>query len=275
MSKTDAAETLPLVSVLFLTYKRVHLLKKAVANFRAHTAYPRLELVIADDGSAKSIQAEILNLPADIYALAPQNRGLGANFNQGLSRCTGKYILVIQDDWLCTGPPEYLREAVGVFENNPELGLINFAGADHPADLSQRLIGSMEPCYVTPRALEGGPIEFFLYSDQPHLQSRTAVDSMGPYLESRDMEECEIDYNHRWKNQTRFKTAVFPGYYLTTFTDAGGNHSFRTTRVRYKVHAILQPAKPFLMKTAPRIFKIGKEAIQRLLRLLEKSRVVR
>ena len=268
-------EELPLVSVLFLTYKRVDLLQKAVQNFRRHTSYPRMELVIADDGSTKAIQDEIRKLPVDVFALATQNRGLGANFNQGLARCTGKYVLVIQDDWMCAGPAEYLAEAVRVFEANPDLGIINFAGADHPADLSQRLYGSTEPCYVTPQAFEDGTIEYFLYSDQPHLQSRAAIDFVGPYLESRDMEECEIDYNHRWKNQTRFKTAVFPGYYQKAFTDEGGEQSFRTTRLRYKVHAMLQPAKPWLLKYAPGVFRLGKEGVQRMLRLLEKSGMVR
>jgi len=266
---------LPLVSVLFLTYKRVDLLRQAVESFYRHTSYPNLEIVIADDGSRQEIQAEILKLRADVYALAPQNRGLGANFNQGLKRCRGKYILVIQDDWMCAGPPEYLEEAVGVFEANADLGIINFAGANHPPDFSRRLSGSREPCYVTPCALEDGTIEYFLYSDQPHLESRAAVDFIGPYLESRDMEECEIDYNHRWKNQTQFLTAVFPGYYRKAFLDAGGEHSFRTTRVRYKVQAMLQPAKPLLLKHAPGAFRVGKVLVQRALRLLEKSRLIR
>lgn len=276
MAETSRAKTedLPLVSVLFLTYKRFGMLQRSVEQFLAHTEYPNLELVIADDGSGTAIQEQIRTLPAHVFALAGQNRGLGANFNQGLACCRGKYILVIQDDCVCKGPPEYLVQAVRVFEANPTLGLINFAGAAHPPDLSRPLEGSDEPCYLTPEPLQG-PIRFFLYTDQPHLQSRAAIDFVGPYLESRDMEECEVDYNHRWENQTRFTTAVLPAYYLEAFAHEGEQHSYRTTRMRYKVHKALLPAKPLLQRLAPGVFKAARSSVERTLRFLERHGVIR
>jgi len=209
----------PLVSVLFVTYKRIDLLKKAVESFRQNTDYPRLELVIADDGSGPQMQVEIRKLPVDVFALAPKNRGLGANNNNGIRHCNGKYVLMVQDDWECRGPVDYLTNAVSVFEANPQLGFINFAGAPHPADLNLPLKGSAEPCYVTPRPYEGSDKEEFLYCDQPHLRSRTSLDAIGSYIEDRDMEKCETDYNFRWKHQTQFLTAVFPGYYLKVFSN--------------------------------------------------------
>jgi glycosyltransferase involved in cell wall biosynthesis len=259
----------PLVSVLFLTYKRLDLLKNSIERFRAYTDYPNLELVIADDGSSPAIQSEIRRLPGDRFALRRHNKGLGANFNQGLALCSGKYILVIQDDWMCSGPPDYLAQAVNVFESNPDLGLINFAGAAHPPDFSMPLGGGDELCYRTPEP-RGGPIEYFLYSDQPHLQSRAAVDYVGPYLESRDMEECETNYNRRWKDQNRFHTAVFPAYYMRVFSNVGEQHSFRTTRLRYKVHKALLPVKPFMTQHMPFFFGVGKAAVERTLRFFER-----
>jgi len=267
----------PLVSALFITYKRYDLLKKAVESFRRNTDYPRLEVVIADDGSGPEIQEQIRTLPADVFALPLKNRGLGANNNNGISHCSGKYILMIQDDWECRGPADYLRNAVSVFEANPRLGFLNFAGAAHPPDPAQRLQGSSEPCYVTPRPYEDGRIEYFLYCDQPHLQSRASLDAVGPYLEDRDMEKCEVDYNFRWKQQTEFLTAVFPGYYMKVFSNEGEaqQQSFRTTRFRYKVARWLQPAKPFLVKHANPVFRLGKALVQGSVNTLEKLRIVR
>jgi len=267
----------PLVSVLFVTYKRIDLLKKAVESFRQNTDYPRLELVIADDGSGTEIQAEIGKLPVDVFALAPKNRGLGANNNNGIRHCNGKYVLMVQDDWECRGPVDYLTNAVSVFEANPQLGFINFAGAPHPADLNLPLKGSAEPCYVTPRPYEGSDKEEFLYCDQPHLRSRTSLDAIGPYIEDRDMEKCETDYNFRWKHQTQFLTAVFPGYYLKVFSNEGvaQQKSFRTTRFRYKVARLLMPAKPLLVKHANPVFRLGRAAVQTSVNTLEKLRIVR
>jgi hypothetical protein len=267
-------QDLPLVSVLFITYKRYDLLCQSVEAFRRNTNYPRIELVIADDGSGAEIQAKIRTLPADVFALSRRNRGLGANNNHGLRHCNGKYVLMLQDDWECQGPPDYLTQAVRVMEANPSVGLINFAGAPHPPDLNHRLEGSDEPCYLTPHPYEEADAEFFLYSDQPHLQSRAALHYLGPYREFRDMEECETDYNHRWQSQTRFGTAVFPSYHLQVFMN-GDTHSFRTTRVRYKVHRLLQPAKPFLERHAPYIYRTGKLLVQYGLRALERARVIR
>ena len=79
----------PLVSALFITYKRFELLKETVESFRRNTDYPRLELVIADDGSGPEIQEQIRKLPADVFALLPKNRGLGANNNNGIEHCSG------------------------------------------------------------------------------------------------------------------------------------------------------------------------------------------
>jgi hypothetical protein len=279
LTSSDAvtSQNYPLVSVLFITYKRFDLLKQTVESFRRNTDYPRLELVIADDGSGPEIQKQICTLPADVFALLPKNRGLGANNNNGISHCSGKYILMIQDDWECRGPSDYLKNAASVFEANPGLGFINFAGAPHPPDLSQRLNGSSEPCYVTPRPYEDGRKEYFLYADQPHIQSRAALDAIGPYLEDRDMEKCEIDYNHRWKRQTDFLTAVFPAYYMKVFSNDGEalQQSFRKTRFRYKVARWLQPAKPFLVKHANPVFRLGKAVVQGSVSTLEKLRIVR
>jgi glycosyltransferase involved in cell wall biosynthesis len=265
----------PLVSVLFVTYKRFDLLKITVQSFLRETDYPYLELVVADDGSGTKVQSQIRTLPVDVFAFAPRNRGLGANNNLGLRHCKGDFILMLQDDWECHGPREYLKNAVAVMVENPKVGIVNFAGANHPADRLLRLEGSEEPCFLTPKALDGEHMEHFLYSDQPHLRSRAMFDFMGYYIEDRDMEKCEIDYNFRWKEQIRFLTAVFPSYYLKTFVHVGEDHSYRTTRMRYRVAKWLQPLKPMLLKNVPWMFRLGKEIVVRTLRMLERVRAIR
>ena len=266
----------PLVSVLFITYKRFSLLKPTVESFRRNTAYPNLELVIADDGSGPEMQEQIRTLPADIFALAPKRGGLGANNNNGLRHCTGKYIFMIQDDWECHGPPDYLLNCVKVMEANPLVGIINFAGAAHPPALDQPLYGSDEPCYVTPTPYRHHKEEC-LYSDQPHIRSRAALEHIGLYFEHRDQDQCEIDYSTRWRQQTKFLTAVFPGYYMKVFSDEGQaqGQSFRRKLFRYRVREALAPYKPFLVEHAEPLFRIGKAAVNSSVRTLERLRLVK
>lgn len=265
----------PLVSVLFVTYKRFEHLQRSVTAFRKNTSYENLEIIIADDGSGREIQAQIAGLGADHNAFGPRNRGLGANNNAGLKLAKGKYILMIQDDWICLGPSDYLHNAITMLEANPKVGLLNFAGAPHSPDENCPLYGSPEPCYETPSAFEDGRIEYFLYSDQPHIQTRDALNHVGLYVESRDMEICENDYNIRWRDQTKFATAVFPAYYMRTFRNDGVEVSFRTTRFRYTVAASLQWLKPALLRLSPRVFRFCRDSVQRCITMLERLHVVR
>ncbi|MGC2161911.1 MAG: glycosyltransferase family A protein [Silvibacterium sp.] len=263
----------PLVSALFITWRRFDLLKPTVESFLRNTNYPNLELVIADDGSEPAVQALIRTLPAQHFSLPPSHRGLGANNNNGLGLCTGKYIFMIQDDWLCHGPSDYLRNTVAVLEANPDVGIINFAGAPHPPDYTLPLNGSAEACYVTPIPFQASTTEQFLYSDQPHIQTRAALDSIGPYKEDRDMEACEIDYNYRWGNQKLFGTAVFPAYYMRVFTNEGEARSFRTNLLRYRVQRALLPLKPALEGFSPVLFQRAKSIVQWTIRRIERMRL--
>jgi Glycosyl transferase family 2 len=265
----------PLVSVLFITYKRFDMLERSFRAFRENTSYPNLELVIADDGSGPEVQAQIRTLSADVFALLPKNRGLGANNNNGIRNCSGKYILMIQDDWMCQGPPDYLSNSIAVLESNPRVGLINFAGAPHPPDHTQPLTGSGEPCYVTPTPCQREVRREFLYADQPHIHTRAAIEYVGLYKEDRDMEECEMDYNLRWENQDRYLTAVFPAYHDRVFVCAAEAQSFRTTRFRYKVQGALQPFKPAIKKISPALFQRGRSFVQWTLKKMERVGLVR
>ncbi|MFZ0661638.1 MAG: glycosyltransferase family A protein [Acidobacteriaceae bacterium] len=265
----------PLVSVLFITYKRFDLLEQSLRRFQENTDYPNLEVVIADDGSGAETQRRIRSLPADVFALSPKNRGLGANNNNGLKHCTGKYILMIQDDCVCAGPSDYLKNTIQVMEANPNVGIVNYCGAPHPLDKQKALAGSSEPCYIAPRPYEDGKKEYFLYTDQPHVVSRAALQHVGYYRELRDMVECEEDYNRRWRDQTCFATAVFPPYYKRVYVHEGAAQSFRTSLFRYRVDAFLMPLAGFFKRNCSPLYKAGRATIRAAASTLEKMRIVR
>lgn len=262
----------PLVSVLFITYKRVDHLERSLRAFRENTDYPNLEIVIADDGSAPEIQRRIRLLPADIFALSPKNRGLGANNNNGLRHCTGKYILMIQDDCVCTGPVDYLKNTIQVMEANPDVGIVNYYGFWQPALEPGDLSGSTEPCQIMSRPRSD---EYFLYTDQPHVISRAAMEHVGKYLELRDMEQCEQDYNQRWRDQVRFATATFPAYYNKLYVHEGAEQSFRTGRFRYRVDSCLMPIATFTKRHCNPLYRSGKQAVRAAVTALEKCGIVR
>jgi len=265
----------PLVSVLFVTYKRPELLKEALVSFRKHTDYPNLELIVADDGSPRHIQEDIRALPFDKFALASKNRGLGANNNQGMNVATGKYILMIQDDRHCAGPSDYLEKAVRLLEANPQVGLLNFSGPAHIKDdrimLADNDAGDFHVVKLAPLAVK----REYLYTDEPHIMTAVAFGYVGPYKEDRDMERCEDNYMRRWEAQRLFATVINGKHHDEVFVNVGIARSFRENRFRYRVDRLLLPIGKRLKTRSPKLFVMGRFLARLPARLLEKLRIVR
>jgi hypothetical protein len=265
----------PLVSVLFVTYKRVNLLEGALSSFLRNTDYPNLELIVADDGSPLEVQAAIRKLPFDKFALPARNRGLGANNNQGMALASGKYILMIQDDRHCVGPRSYLREAITFLVANPHVGLLNFSSSSHMKDDSIQLNGDDSYWCIRLKPSESEPKRMFLYTDTPHIMTRAAFERVGPYLEHRDMEVCERDYELRWEAQKDFATAIHGTRHDEAFVNVGVAESFRAKRLRYRVETRLAPIGRRLKVLSPTLFAYLKIALRLPIRSLERLHIAR
>jgi glycosyltransferase involved in cell wall biosynthesis len=248
--------------VLFVTYKRIHLLERTLNSFREHTDYPNLELVVTDDGSPAEMQDRIRRLGFDKCVFAPGNRGMGANANAGLAVCCGKYILFLQDDWECAGPDRYLRDAVAVMEANPHIGLLKFYGKRHLQ--AQVLTGTENACYQIRKDDAPGPGGYCLYSDTPHLKSRASLSDLGLYREGCGMEQCEIDYDDRFSRQDRHAAAFFPEYYNRVFAHIGEAESFRKSSLGYRAHHRLAGWALPIKQACPALYEAGRRCYRRL-----------
>jgi len=270
---SDVAEmaTDPMVSVLFITYNRLLLLKRTLKTFTSRTTYPNLELVVADDGSSPLVQAEIRRLPFHEFVLSERNRGLGANANAGLLRCHGAYVLMIQDDWDCVADTDYLGDTIHVMVQYPDIGLVKYYGDAHTLRPEPRS-GVAEPCFEIAEQEEMKTN--LVYSDTPHVMSRAALQCIGPYREDCDMESCEMDYARRFGAQNSFKAAVFPAYYNRIFVHTGGDTSYRTSRARYRIDRALGPLARCLRRCPP-AFRVAKTVVRRSVETLERLRVIR
>lgn len=259
----------PLVSVLFITFRRFHLLQRTVQTFLSNSRYPKLELVIADDGSPPEVQRALRSLPVQRVVASAANRGLGANMNAGLRACTGKYILSLQDDWECNGPSDYLLNAVAAIEASPAIGLIRFYGIDESMNHTR------EAAFPGLRELEFPPTitdaNRYLYSDTPHLKSRELCEALGEYREDLRMEDCEREYAERFLRQRRFVAAYFPQYMNSVFIHIGAAESFRTNtaaaRLEHTLYPLAGPLKRALGPAYPRLRSSYRAAARLLLNL--------
>ncbi len=227
----------PLLSVVFVSFKRVDLLTIAHRSFLRHNGYSPVELIVTDDGSSPAEQAGIRTLPFEVYRLSPNNRGLGANMNAGLAAARGKHILVMQDDWETTalaGPA--IGQAVDVLEADGEVGMVRFYGDPGAFPLLPRHAG--EVVYWV--ADHGSPRyrpHPHIYSDTPHVRRAALNDEavLGLYREDVPMEETEQDYAERFDRQARYKVAFLSPVPTPFFLHLGEARSYRTFKLRYRL----------------------------------------
>lgn len=223
-------QLLPKVSAVFITYNRLVTLRRTLETFLINTDYPRelLELIVADDASARPVQEAIRAMPFDRFCLSNQRGGLGANQNRGLKAATGDYILQTQDDWECLGPPDYLKRSLGVMMGAPEIGMVILN--EHPNEIAVRarrkVAGTEVTIYDNQPHIEINMVGQSGYTDWPHLKRATFHEDIGYYKEGAPMWICELDFARRVNRQTRYFVADRPG--VSVFKHIGEEHSFNT-----------------------------------------------
>lgn len=220
MSSVD----LPLVSVVVTGYKRPKELARTIESFLSVVQYEPLELVLADDGSPEELRAPMRELPFDHFVFAERNRGLGANTNAGLAAAKGEFIFQLEDDWLCTGPADFLARGVELLRARPEIGIVRYTRVFSDSDeLPPHEVPGWDSTVKIFRPEAGS--DYFLYSNHPHLKSREFMEYMGPYKESRYMQRSEFDMRDRFNAQSRYAAALIEG--CDSFAHIGEESSHR------------------------------------------------
>ena len=163
-------------------------------------------------------------LPFDVFLMASENRGMGNNTNKGIHAAAGAYILQLQDDWDCGGPPDFIEAALELFQERSDVAFIRlrepFAGPCEPHTLGS----GREAQIYTQRTEWRSTAGEYVYSDNPHIKRRTLHDSLGRYLEGKAMNEVEMDFCRRFETQSTAKAAFIDGY--SCFKHTGAAASF-------------------------------------------------
>lgn len=113
-----------LVSISVITYNSSLYVLDTLESIRNQT-YPALELVISDDCSTDNT-VELCQKWIDQHrnrfvniktVVSQKNRGISANYNQGMDNCTGEYIKEIAGDDMLL--PNCIEDYVNFVEENP------------------------------------------------------------------------------------------------------------------------------------------------------------
>ncbi len=112
----------PKVSVIIPAYNHERYVGEAIQSVLDQT-YQEFELIIINDGSTDSTEAEILKFKDDrIRYYSHENRGLSATLNRGIELAGGEYFNFLPSDDAFF--PEKLEVQLKAFEGNPDLGVI-------------------------------------------------------------------------------------------------------------------------------------------------------
>jgi len=208
--------------VVVIGYRRPGHLRRTITSFLEVNTYPHVELILADDGSPRRMQEEMRELPFHKFAFSDRNGGLGANSNRGLRAASGDFVLQLQDDWNCRGPGGFLEAAIEVSQERPELGFLRLT--DPQPEVTYQVWRSSGGRTVRIYDFAQPFADPYLYTDQPHLKSRAALERLGPYRESRYTALCEMDMRDRFNAQREIRAAFVEGF--DAFEHIGSDLSF-------------------------------------------------
>ena len=120
-------EDFPLVSVIILSYGDRNLTKASIHSlFDCGLTYPNLEVLVVDNGSSSTdlddIKSSISTYPHVRVIENGSNLGFAKGNNVGLSRATGDYVMLLNNDTYVA--PGAVHAMVRHLSRNPEIGAI-------------------------------------------------------------------------------------------------------------------------------------------------------
>ena len=220
MSLHPGRSTWPLISVVVITYNRVHLLRETLRLFRECCTYPNLEIIISDNWSKPEQIHEMLRLEADYFVISGRNRSLGGNNNQAIRQARGEYVFYLQNDLSCTLRSDWMQDALWVLEHTPEVGLVMVRGNDYIPNFQTRRFPDGREFRVLDFEQPNVKHGHYVYNDGPQLKRRDLHDKVGWYLEDIPIGDTEDFFALRFSEQRKYAIATID-YRATT-----GRHLF-------------------------------------------------
>lgn len=198
----------PQVTTVIPTYRRPHLLRRAIKSVLAQT-YRDLQVCIYDNASGDETAAVVAELaradPRVKYHCHPANIGMSPNFTYGLQRVNTPYFSVLSDDDYLL--PEFYATAMAGFTRHSD---VMFA-----AGSTIQMTEAGEITYVPLSHWErdgyfAPPEGLFAWTIERHpnisgiLFRREVMDRVGLF----DPEVFHADYEYEWRVVSRFPYVI-------------------------------------------------------------------
>jgi glycosyltransferase involved in cell wall biosynthesis len=110
------------VTIIIPTYNRQDFLIESLESVISQT-YPNKEIIVVNDGSTDDTEKVLQKHIGNIIYLKKENGGKSSALNFALSKATGQYIWIFDDDDIAL--PKKLELQIRMFQENRKLGLIH------------------------------------------------------------------------------------------------------------------------------------------------------
>lgn len=132
----------PWVSVIINNYNYERFLARAMESVLAQS-YPRVELIVVDDGSTDGSRDIIMNYAERLIPVFKENGGQGTAFNSGYEASTGELVLFLDaDDCLI---PNTLQTVVDLYNADGGQGLAKIQFTLEMVDADLKSLGKLIP----------------------------------------------------------------------------------------------------------------------------------
>lgn len=118
-AESNTFKTEPLVSIVINNYNYDRFISQAIDSSLSQT-YPRIEVIVVDDGSTDNSQEIIAKYGDKILPILKENGGQASTFNAGFAASQGEIICFLDSDDVFL--PEKVAEVVNAFLAHKDIG---------------------------------------------------------------------------------------------------------------------------------------------------------
>jgi GT2 family glycosyltransferase len=232
-------ETLPLISIVTLTWNTTEITCDFLRSINEHCHYPNLEIIIADNGSKEDPTAVFKAIRPDVkIILNGRNLGFTGGNNVGIKAAKGDYLFIVNNDTEFT--PNLLEGLMEIFDKYPDAGVVSpkfhyyfqkgtieYAGYNTVDVFTGRnsMVGCKEP--------DAGQYDEIRTTNYAHgggmMVPRKVIDEVGPLPENFFIYYEEFDWCEQIKRKG-YKVYYQPGsliYHKESMT-TGKSSPFKT-----------------------------------------------
>jgi len=210
-----------MVTVLFLTCKRLQYLHKTAAAIRRHfnevEPQARPAYICLDNGSPSTDRQLLEAMGFDLLILSRENLGIGPAMNVLVSAVRTPYVLNLQDDWLLENPRQipFFAEACQIFESDPKVGQVKLDSYHH-LDFKDRTFydgpfsakGKIGHYVQNPGMLWGG------FTFPPAITRMSAVYDVGPFTEEQPFRRGWAESEYSARSSRKYVSVKSPEFLL-------------------------------------------------------------